>query len=139
MGKVIIKIIGIITKLQKFNSSTTIHINTVLPCDNSLTPNIQKKVLEVNKIMLKKLYNFNIDEDIDEIKLNTPIYYIYDKEYKKKNMFIKFKLPKRFKLQDDSIGKKITIYASYSTYNFNDKTDKSIKIRGWGFQIKNIL
>lgn len=147
MGKVIIKIIGIITKIQKNKYNTKLHITTDSPFDNSLIyknsnenpTTIKKKILRVDKSMLQKLYNLNIDEDVDEVKLNTPIYYIYDKEYKRKNMYIKFNLSKKFNVQENSIGKEIIIYASYSTYNFNDKVDKSIKIRGWKFQIKNIL
>lgn len=147
MGKVIIKIIGIITKIQKNKYNTKLHITTDSPFDNSLIyknsnenpTTIKKKILGVDKSMLQKLYNLNIDEDVDEVKLNTPIYYIYDKEYKRKNMYIKFNLSKKFNVQENSIGKEIIIYASYSTYNFNDKENKAIKIRGWKFQIKNIL
>ena len=147
MGKVIIKIIGIITKIQKNKYNTKLHITTDSPFDNSLIyknsnenpTTIKKKILRVDKSMLQKLYNLNIDEDVDEVKLNTPIYYIYDKEYKRKNMYIKFNLSKKFNVQENSIGKEIIIYASYSTYNFNDKENKAIKIRGWKFQIKNIL
>ena len=92
MGKVIIKIIGIITKIQKNKYNTKLHITTDSPFDNSLIyknsnenpTTIKKKMLGVDKSMLQKLYNLNIDEDVDEVKLNTPIYYIYDKEYKRK-------------------------------------------------------
>ena len=126
------KITGIIVKIEPENclKSTAIKkisINTTLP--NEQKNNVEEKIINLDKKMMKKLSEKEYGDEITEIKTYKPFYH-----NKRKDMIIKINiLSTTIGLSRMDIekmyGRLVEIISTPQMYVFNENKHKNI--RGW--------
>jgi hypothetical protein len=128
-----IELAGVIRK----KDDDKIHITFEFPNENLTDKykHLTKKILELDHKLIKIISNKKYKEDVDEIKYYRPFYYVYYKNQQKGVLFVKLKIPTRYKWIF-KVGSMVEIVATSSTYNFIDDVDKKKNIRGWSLNIK---
>ena len=90
---------------------------------------------------MKKLYRIEYDDNIRQIKTNKPFYY-----NKTKNLIVVFNIPNCLSdvsglsklVTENMYGFMVKVKSSSQYYNFTDKNNNNIKIRGWKLKMKSI-
>lgn len=132
------KITGNIIKIEyNTNKINKIHI--------AITDNlIVEKINEIDRKNMKKINKIPYTDDVKNIKLCKPIYIIQDMIIKviipsstySAFMYELRKLCEQEEINDNILGRKISLHVTHNIFNFKDKENL---IRGWSIKARKIL